>query len=291
VDEFTIIDEEDLRKALPAIAACGLPLLVHAELPEALLDAAGSSWQRYSDYLASRPAEAELHAIELLVRLCREYRCAIHIVHLASARGLPLLAAARAEGLPITVETCPHYLCLSAEDIPDGATQFKCAPPIRDLLNREALWDGLRAGVIDLIATDHSPCPPALKCFDTGDFATAWGGIASLSLALPAVHSAALTRNFSMEDIVRWMAERPAELAGLASRKGSLAVGCDADMVVFSPDIPFVVSEDKLHFRHPVTPYLGLTLTGRVMQTYVRGECVYCDGLFAATEPGRECRV
>jgi allantoinase len=287
VDEFEMVDESDLRKALPVIAETGLPLLVHAEFPAALFAAAGKTWTRYADYLASRPDAAELQAIELLIRLCREFQCPIHIVHLASAEPLALLKAARAEGLPITVETCPHYLSLSADEIPDGATQFKCAPPIRDEKTRQALWAALRDSQVDLIATDHSPCPPALKRLDTGDFAQAWGGIASLSLALSAIHSLGA----GIEVIVQWMSSRPAKLAGLQTHKGTLAAGFDADFVVFDSDARFTVTEDCLHFRHPITPYLGRAMRGSVTETYVRGECVYSCGEFAAEPRGCECTV
>jgi len=287
VDEFEWVNEADLRLALPVIASTGLPLLVHAESPNTLLDSVGQTWTRYSDYLSSRPDSSELEAIQLLIRLCREYRTPIHIVHLASAEPIPLLAAARAEGLPVTVETCPHYLFFAAEDIPDGATQFKCAPPIRASKTRDALWSALGAGVLDLIATDHSPCPPALKSPETGNFAPAWGGIASLSLAFSAMHS----KHPDISNLVRWMSTNPAALAGLQSRKGSLSPGLDADFVIFNPDAEFTVTSDILHFRHPVTPYLGQLLKGRVEQTYLRGECVYQEGTFPRSPMGRECKV
>ena len=287
VDEFEMVNEADLRLALPVIASIGLPLLVHAEFPSALFDSDDKTWTRYSDYLGSRPDRSEYQAIELLIQLCREYRCLIHIVHLASASALSLLAAARSQGLPVTVETCPHYLYFAAENIPNGATQFKCAPPIRSLKNGQLLWDAFDDGVIDLIATDHSPCPPALKHPETGNFAQAWGGIASLSLAFSAMHST----HPEISELVRWMSERPARLAGLHSRKGSLAPGFDADFVVFNPDSEFTVTKDHLHFRHAVTPYLGERLRGVVEQTFVRGECVYRNGEFVGTPGGRECKV
>jgi len=287
VDEFEWVSEADLRLALPLIRSTGLPLLVHAESPDGLLTATGQTWKAYSDYLASRPDSSELEAIQLLIRLCREYRTPIHIVHLASAEPLSELASARAEGLPITVETCPHYLYFAAEEIPDGATQFKCAPPIRSFKTRDALWNALNTGVLDMIATDHSPCPPALKRPEIGSFAQAWGGIASLSLALSAMH----TKHPDITDLVRWMCTKPAALAGLQSRKGSLAPGLDADFTVFNPDAEFTVTPDILHFRHPVTPYLGQRLKGRVEQTFLRGECVYKDGQFPVAPSGRECTV
>lgn len=292
VDEFEMVSEEDLRLALPLIAATRLPLLVHAELPDPVMESVGRTWIRYADYLASRPDTSEVQAINLLVRLCREFRCPIHIVHLASAEPLLSLAAARAEGLPITVETCPHYLCFSSEGIPDGATQFKCAPPIRNLDTQHLLWSALKSGLIDLIATDHSPCPPELKKLDTGDFAQAWGGVASLSLALAAIYTeAVLKREFTISDMARWMSEKPAGLAGVQSLKGRIAAGLDADFVVFNPDTDCIVTTDLLHFRHAVTPYLGRKLRGRVEQTYLRGECVYQNGEFPGTPHGHECRV
>jgi allantoinase len=286
VDDFEMVKEADLREALPLIAASGLPLLVHAESPKRVAASGGETWTGYAEYLASRPDSSEVEAIELLIDLCREFRCPLHIVHLASAQALPLLAAARLEGLPVTVETCPHYLFFAAEEIADGATQFKCAPPIRGFENQRLLWDALRDGVIDLIATDHSPCPPALKRPDTGNFAQAWGGIASLSVALSAIH----TRHSDVNDLVRWMSRKPAQLAGLQGRKGSLTPGMDADFVVFNADAEFVVGMEDLHFRHPVTPYMGQALRGRVEQTFVRGECVYQGGRFTGLPIGRECK-
>jgi allantoinase len=294
VDGFTMVSEEQLRAALPYVARSGLPLLVHAELPGPI-DAAGEGlnghdWSAYQTYLQSRPDEAELCAIELLLSLCREYRFRLHIVHLSAARALPLLRAARVEGLPVSVETCPHYLHLSAEAIASGATLFKCAPPIRCSNNREKLWEGLREGTIDLVATDHSPCPPEMKGLAEGNFRTAWGGIASLSLALPVMYTEARARGFGWDEIARWMAEGPARLAGCDRRKGRIAVGYNADFVVFDEDGKLVVDEDHLYFRHRVSPYLGETLRGVVKATYLRGEQVYADGQFAAKPRGREYR-
>jgi allantoinase len=208
---------------------------------------------------------------------------------LSSAAALPAIRRARAAGLPLTVETCPHYLYFAAESIADGATRFKCAPPIRDAQNRELLWTALRDGDIDLISTDHSPCPPALKLEETGDFQRAWGGIASLSVALSAVWTAASARDFAITDVVRWMCEAPAHLAGLQSNKGRLAPGYDADLVVFDPAVAFEVSSADLHFRHPLSPYLGESLRGRVAMTFVRGELVYSGGRFPHKPAGREC--
>jgi allantoinase len=292
IDDFTMVDEADLRKALPHLARTGLPLLVHAELAgpvdAATARLANSDWRSYSTYLQSRPDEAELAAIRMMLSLCREYGFRLHIVHLASAQALPELQAARSEGVAVSVETCPHYLHLEAETIPDGATLHKCAPPIRSHENREGLWQGLREGIIDLIATDHSPCPPAMKRMDEGSFKTAWGGISSLSVALSVVWTDANRRGFSLMDIARWMAEGPAQLVGCHSRKGKIAPGYDADLVVFDPDASFKVTSERLHYRHPVSPYLGETLRGVVKATYLRGQRVFVDGTFPGESRGRE---
>jgi allantoinase len=224
-----------------------------------------------------------------MIRLCREYDCPVHIVHLSSAEALPLLIEARSEGLPLTVETCPHYLCLAAEEVPDRATEYKCAPPIRSAHNQERLWEALASGLIDLIATDHSPCPPALKAPESGDFSKAWGGIASLSVSLKAIWTAASQRGFDMNSVARWMASEPAQLAGLAYTKGELSPGFDADFVVFDGEAESTLTVEQLHFRHPVTPYLGRQLRGRVVQTLVRGETVFRDGAFVDPPMGREC--
>ena len=292
IDEFTMVDEDDLRTALPHLARTGLPLLVHAELAGPVDAAterlANADWRSYATYLQSRPDEAELSAIRMMLSLCRQYGFRLHIVHLSSAQALPELRAARSEGLPVTVETCPHYLHLEAEDIPDGATLCKCAPPIRSRANREALWQGLRDGIIDLVVTDHSPCPPAMKRLDEGSFRTAWGGIASLSVALAVMWTEASQRGLSLMDIARWMAEAPARLAGCHSRKGRIAAGYDADLVVFDPEANFQVTPERLHYRHPVSPYLGETLCGVVKATYLRGQPVFADGDFPGEPRGRE---
>lgn len=291
-EEFTMVSEADLRDALPYIKDTKLPLLVHAELAgpvDAATQArANANWRAYQTYLNSRPDDAELAAIDLLLRLCQEFECHIHIVHLSTARALDKLRAAKRSGLPITVETCPHYLHLAAEEIIDGATQYKCAPPIRSRANRETLWQGLQNGVIDFIATDHSPCPPAMKHFDRGDFRRAWGGISSVSLALPIIWTTAQRGGFSLTDIARWMAQGPASLAGLQETKGRLAAGHDADFVVFDPETQWTVSEAQLYYRHPVSPYLGETLKGKVLMTYLRGDCVFRNGAFPAGPRGRE---
>jgi allantoinase len=270
VDEFQHVTESDLRQAMPVLAELGVPLLVHAELPQALRDVHGNP-RHYSNYLASRPHAAEDEAIALMIRLCREFRAPVHIVHLSSAASLQQIEQARAEGLPLTVETCPHYLYFEAESIADGATQYKCAPPVRDAGNRKKLWGALGRGLIDMVVSDHSPCPPPMKA---GDFATAWGGISSLECALAAVWTEARKRGHGPERLAQWMSHAPARLAGLGARKGRIAVGYDADFVVWNPEARWECRAERLHQRHKVTPYAGMELEGVVEATYVAGKKV-----------------
>jgi allantoinase len=292
IDGFTMVTEQQLRAALPAIARAGLPLLVHAELPGPIESAtkrlADADWHCYRTYLQSRPEEAELSAIRMLLSLCREYKFRLHIVHLSASQALSELRAARSEGLPVSVETCPHYLHLAAEMIPNGATLCKCAPPIRSRENREKLWQGLRDGAIDFVVTDHSPCPPEMKRLAEGDFKNAWGGIASLSVALPLMYTEACVRGFALTDIARWMSEGPAKLAGCHQRKGRIAPGCDADFVVFDTEDKFAVTQEQLHYRHPLSPYIEERLRGMVKATYLRGKQVFSEGRFHGEPVGRE---
>jgi allantoinase len=292
IDGFTMVTETELRTALPHVARSGLPLLVHAELPgpveEATQKLAHADWTKYVTYLQSRPDEAELSAIQLLLSLCREFRFRLHIVHLSTSRALDMLRAAKSECLPVSVETCPHYLHFAAENIADGATLLKCAPPIRSRENCEKLWEGLREGVIDLVATDHSPCPPEMKLLSKGNFCSAWGGISSLSLALPVMWTEAGRRNFTLVDIARWMAEGPSRLAGCHAHKGQIAKGYDADLVIFDPEAEFTVTKNRLHYRHRISPYLGEQLRGVVKATYLRGNCVFADGAATGSPDGRE---
>ncbi len=288
IEGLALIEPQELEAASPALARSGLPLLVHAELAEYLYQGGDKDdWRQYATWLRSRPDESELAAIRLLIGLCRKYRFRLHIVHLATALALEDLRRARAEGLPVTVETCPHYLHFVAEEIPACGTLFKCAPPIRSRANREALWQGLRDGIIDLIATDHSPCPPHMK---EGDFRSAWGGIASLSVAISVIWTEMRKRDLPIQDLARWMSAQPAKLAGLEGRKGGIATGYDADLVVFDADADFVLSTADLHCRHPVSPYLGEQLQGRVKATFVRGAAVFKDGSFPDSPIGREQR-
>ncbi len=291
---FTSIDFANLELALPVIAASGLPLLVHAELQGpidaacALLPSAESAeWRRYATYLASRPDEAEMAAIARLLELCKRHRFRLHIVHLATAEALPMLRAAKAEGLPVTVETCPHYLHLVAERIADGATEFKCAPPVRNAANREGFWQGLRDGTIDLVATDHSPCPPEMKRAEDGRFNMAWGGIASLSTALSVVWTEACARGFGLCDVARLMSGGPAGLAGL-NNAGMIAPGCDANLLLFAPEATQTVRADRLYYRHAISPYMGETLRGMVLETVLRGETAYRAGGWFGEPRGRE---
>lgn len=287
LDEFPAAGEAELRAAMPVLARRGIPLLVHAEVEgETGQSPLAASSRRYADYLVSRPADWELRAIRLMIDLCREYNCPIHIVHLATAQALPELKAARAEGLPLTVETAPHYLFFDAESIADGATQFKCAPPIRDAVNRDGLWEGLRDGTIDFVASDHSPCPPALKNLESGDFVGAWGGIASLQWLLPIVWTGAQKRGFSLEDVVCWTSTSPSQLLGLSGRKGTITEGADADFTVWEPETSFTVTAETNYHRHKVTPYEGVELMGRNRATFVRGAKVHEDGQFAEENTG-----
>ena len=265
VPEFPPLDPAGLAAALAAVDAL---FLVHAEDPGQVTAAPAS--RRYRDFLASRPASAEERAVATVLAAARTAGSRVHILHLSAASVLPRLARARAAGVRVTAETCPHYLALAAEDVPDGATRFKCCPPVRERANQAALWTGLLDGTIDCVVSDHSPCPPALKRPETGDFAAAWGGIASLQLGLPVVWTEAHRRGLPLAEVVRWMAERPAALAGLPG-KGRIAPGCDADLVAFDPDGWFVVDPARLHHRHPVTPYAGWTLRGLVRATWLRG--------------------
>jgi allantoinase len=298
IDGFAWVEESDLRLALDKLRGTRLPLLVHAEIAgpieaaTAALNQSGANWQKYATYLASRPDAAEINAIRLLIQLAQEYQTPIHVVHLSSAKALPILADARSHGVPITVETCVHYLAFTAEQIPDGATEFKCAPPIRDTANCQQLWAALESGLIDLVATDHSPCPPAMKRRDAGRWDLAWGGIASLGLALPVLWTVMRQRGLNTDDaavrVARWMSSRPARLAGLLGQKGTLAVGADADIVVFDPHISWTVTPNDLHFRYKFSPYLGAKLRGRVQHTWLRGEQIFSEGQFPGEPRGRE---
>jgi allantoinase len=268
VPEFPPLDRAGLAAALRAVDAL---VMVHAEEPSSVRPAVPS--RVYADILASRPAAAEERAVSLAVECARQTGARVHVAHLSAATALPIVAAARRDGVRVTVETCPHYLVLNAGDVPDGATEFKCCPPIRDRANQDLLWHGLAGGLIDCVVSDHSPCTPELKRADIGDFAAAWGGVASLQLGLSVVWTRARARGHPLSEVVRWMAQAPADLVGLA-HKGRIAVGADADLVAFDPESVATVDARMLRHRHTVTPYAGHRLAGQVRRTWLRGEPV-----------------
>ncbi|MEV7540956.1 allantoinase AllB [Streptomyces sp. NPDC089915] len=279
VDEFPLLDQEQLATSLAEITGFGGLLIVHAEDPHHLESAPQNPGPKYADFLASRPQDAENTAIQNLIAQAKRLNARVHVLHLSSASALPLIAAAKAEGVQITVESCPHFLTLTAEEVPDGATEFKCCPPIREAANQDVLWDALADGTIDCIVSDHSPSTADLK---TGDFATAWGGISSLQLGLPAIWTEARRRGRTLEDVVRWMSAAPAALAGLA-QKGAIEAGRDADFAVLAPEETFTVDPAELHHRNQVTAYAGKTLHGVVKSTWLRGTQIADHG--TPTEP------
>jgi len=298
VDEFQPVDENELRRAMPVLARRGATLLVHAESPGVIQaqipkeqaprrrgPGLAHPTQPYSAYLQTRPPQAEVDAIRMMVRLASEFGVRTHIVHVAAAGAVQELARAQAEGVPITAETCPHYLTFSAGEIADGATAFKCAPPIRQASDREALWEGLRRGVLSLVATDHSPAPPALRI--PGDFQRAWGGIASLELSLAVVWTGARARGLGLGDLARWMSAATADLAGLSDRKGAIVAGRDADLIAWAPDAGFVVDPRGLQQRHKLTPYAGMSLRGIVHRTFLRGRSIWDRNQPAGVPSGR----
>jgi allantoinase len=270
VDEFGHLSPGELAAALKTLSDLDALMIVHAEDPDLIEHAPQPHGRAYQDFLTSRPKDAEHRAIATVIDLARRTGARVHVLHLSSAGALPMITAARASGVVITVETCPHYLTLTAEEVPDGATQFKCCPPIREAANQDLLWQGLTDGVIDCVVSDHSPCTADLKRFDTGDFGTAWGGIAGLQLGLPAVWTAARKRGVPLTDVVRWMSTAPAELVGLTG-KGAIEPGRDADLCVLAPEEEFTVDAENLFHRNAVSAYHGRTLTGVVRRTWLRG--------------------
>lgn len=292
IDDFPNATEDDLRRAMPIIAKYNLPLLVHCELTgshkrEMRNDQQETRNESYINYLNSRPKKWEDDAIALMISLCEEFNCPTHIVHLSSADSLEQIKRTKQKGLPLTVETGQHYLYFNAEDIRDGQTQFKCAPPIRERENNDKLWQALKDSLIDFVATDHSPATPSLKEIESGDFMKAWGGIASIQFALPVLWTAAKKRNCSFADIAKWLCENPAKLAGVANRKGKIEKGFDADLVIVDDEKTFVVDEACCHHKHKVSPYMGEVLYGVVEQTYVSGEKVYDSGKFVELNKGK----
>src|SRR6266436_1224904 len=288
VDEFPNVTESDLRAAMPELARLGALLIVHAEMPGPIdsaccqaPDGGGEADRSYETFLRSRPRAAENEAVELMIRLGRETGCRIHIVHHSSADALETLRMAKASGARLTVETCPHYLHFAAEEIQDGATEFKCCPPIRERENREQLWEALRDGTIDLVVSDHSPCPQDMKLRERGDFMKAWGGISSLQLRLPVMWTEADARGFTVNQLAEWLCAAPARQVGLAARKGSIRVGSDADIVIWNPESEFQVVPELIQHRHKLTPYTGEALRGVIEKTFLRGEMVYDGGEFS----------
>jgi len=294
VQEFPNVNEGELHAAMFELARLDATLVVHAEMPGPVEEAFASCCtgetagdpRRYETFLRSRPRAAEDEAVALLLRLCRETGARVHVVHHSSADSLPLLREAKSAGLPFTAETCPHYLTFAAEEIPDGATEFKCCPPVREGENREQLWEALASGTIDMVVSDHSPCPPEMKRRAEGDFLKAWGGISSLQFRLPVMWTEASRRGHGYHDLARWLSREPARLAGLFGRKGAITPGRDADLVVFNPDAVFRVAPETNEHRHKLTPYDGMELRGVVEATYLRGELVYDRGRFPRRPAG-----
>ncbi|MGI8919491.1 MAG: allantoinase AllB, partial [Pyrinomonadaceae bacterium] len=300
VDEFPNVTETDLRAALPELTRLDSLLIVHAEVPGPIERAGMISCHAadardltnsdcttsYQTFLDSRPRAAENEAVELMIRLSREFGAQVHIVHHSSADALPLLAQAKQEGLKITAETCPHYLTFAAEDVPDGATEFKCCPPIRERENREQLWRALGAGTLDMIVSDHSPCSPELKLKEGGDFLAAWGGIASLQFRLPIIWTEAKKRGFGISEVAEWLCRAPARLVGLQSSKGSISVGCDADLIIWNPEQSFTIEPESIHHRHKLTPYAAREFAGVVQTTFLRGRKIYDAGKFIGKPQG-----
>jgi len=289
IDEFPNVTREDLAEGMPIITKYGLPLLVHAELDqphanEALLKENPFSYQAW---LASRPKLWENNAIKMMIDLCRETGCRTHIVHLSSDEGIPLLNEAIQEGLPMSVECCPQYLFFCAENIPDGDTRFKCAPPIREAANNERLWDAIRSGLISMIVTDHSPAPPNIKEIDTGNIAKAWGGISCLELSLPIVWTKAKDKGFAIEEMAGLMSTNIAAFCNLNS-KGEIKEGACADLMVWAPEETFTVQQEAMHFRHKITPYDGQKLYGKIKQTIVNGQLVFDQGSFVSLGEGKK---
>ncbi len=287
IDEFPNVTENDLRKAMPIIAKYNLPLLVHCELTTPFSTCGDGQGMKYQNYLNSRPRNWEDDAIALMIRLCEQYNCHVHIVHLSSSNSIDQIAKAKQKGLPLTVETGQHYLYFNAEEIKDGQTQFKCAPPIREQENNDKLWEALKEGIIDFVATDHSPSTPDLKELKSGDFTKAWGGIASLQFSLPVLWTAARKRNCSLNDITKWLCENPAKLIGMQKSKGKIAKGYDADIIVLDEKRSFSVTEDIIQHKHKITPYLNEELFGVVEQTYLSGEKVFDNGKFLHLNKGK----
>lgn len=277
IDDFPNVTENDLDKTMPLIAKSGKPLLVHCELnqPNKEAELLKLHPTSYQAWLKSRPKEWENKAVKLMIELCGKYNCPVHIVHLSSAEALPFIRAAKEKGLPITVETCPHYLYFNTENIPDANTLFKCAPPIREKANNQKLFEALKSGLIDFVASDHSPAIPDIKELDSGNLLKAWGGIAGLQFSLPVIWTMAKTNNLTLENIKKWLCENPAKLIKKSDIKGRISIGFDADIVVWDPEQKFTITQNMIQFRHKISPYIGEEVFGKVQKTFVGGRCVY----------------
>ncbi|PCH94349.1 MAG: allantoinase AllB [Gammaproteobacteria bacterium] len=291
IEEFPPVEAKDMRAAMPILAKHDVPYLIHAEL-----DCGGfhdvEITKEYNSFLASRPKSWENNAISLMVDMARESKengdnCKVHIVHLSSDEALATIAEAKKEGLRFTAETCPHYLTIASENIPDGKTLFKCCPPIRENKNREHLWQAIDDGRLDFIVSDHSPCTPELKHIDTGDIEKAWGGISALQFGISLIWTEAKKRGFSLVDIARLMSSETAKFAGLDSIKGEIKIGNHADFLVFDPDHSYTITNDMIKHRHNITPYVGRRVTGQVQHTFVRGHHVYQQDKFINAPIGK----
>jgi allantoinase len=290
VKEFPMVNESQLREGMKILAPLKVPLILHAELESPVGQdhgTEGGSGSDYQNYLHSRPSQWEVDAIRLVIKLMKETGCRCHIVHLSASEALPDIKEARSQGLPLTVETCPHYLVFDSESIAAGMTQFKCAPPIRPKANKEKLWQALMDGDIDMIVSDHSPCTPPLKKLSTGDFFDAWGGISGLQLSLPAVWTEMERRKIPVSLISQWMCSAPAHFVGIHRQKGALKTGLDADIVIWNPEEEFLVTPEIIKHRHHLTPYEGQLMKGRVIKTLVRGKTVFENDQFAGKTSGQ----
>ncbi len=285
VPEFAPLDRSEFGVAMAEVAGFGGLMIVHAEDPDVIAGVGAWSSRSYREFVASRPEEAEINAIATVVEQCREYGTRTHILHLSSARSLDLIAAARAEGLPLTVETCPHYLVFDADSVPDGAAEFKCCPPIRDAGNQTALWDALREGIIDCVVSDHSPSTPEEKNRGDGDLALAWGGVSGLQVTFPTMVDEAARRGLDIVAVSEWMSAGPARVAGLCG-KGAIAVGFDADLICYQPGRSIAIDGSRLAHRNKLTPYSGRTISGSVWRTVVAGSTVF-DGEEVGAPSGR----
>lgn len=288
IDEFPNVGPKEIKLGLEMLKKNDLPLLVHCELEDGEDYSAGLSRnpKSYPTYLASRPDGWEVDAVQLMIDLCRQTGARTHIVHVSSAECLPLIRMAKKEGLPLTAETCPQYLVFSSEEIPDGDTRYKCAPPIRGKENNEKLWEALLEGTLDFVASDHSPAPPEMKEIESGHFKKAWGGISGLQFGLPLIWTFGRKRGFSISKIAQLLAENPAKLPGLENQKGKLEPGFDADIVVWNPESQFTIEEAKIQHRHKITPYQGMELYGEVLWTIVGGKTAWQSGQFSEKPPG-----